>query len=341
MKRKLSVIIAGLMLLLMALTACSTNQPEDTQDDTEGNAKSEQEKVRIVLDWTPNTNHTGIYVAQAKGYFAEQGIEAEIMQPPEDGAEMLVGGGGAEFGISFQDTLAPNFASENPLPITAVAALIQHNTSGIISLKDKGIDTPAKMAGHSYATWDMPIEQAIIRKVVEDDGGKFEDIELIPSTVTDVVTALQTDVDSVWVYYAWDGIATKVKGLETNFLNFADYGKELDYYSPVIIVNNDFAKNNPETVKKTLKAIQQGYESAIENPDEAAEILVEAAPELDPEIVKESQLWLKDQYKAEEKKWGYIDQTRWDAFYEWLFKNNLIEKEISGGTGFTNEYLPE
>lgn len=334
MKRKLSLIIAVLMLML-SFTACGK-----TQNIPDG-AKDEQVKVRIVLDWTPNTNHTGLYVAEANGYFTEQGIDVEIMQPPEGGADVLVAGGGAEFGISFQDTLAPNFASENPMPISAVAALIQHNTSGIISLKDKGIDTPSKMAGHSYATWDIPVEQAIIRKIVEDDGGNFNEIEMIPSTVTDVITALQTDVDSVWVFYAWDGIATKVKGLETNYLNFADYGTELDYYSPVLVVNNDYAKNNSETVKKALEAIKKGYEFAIENPEAAAEVLLKAAPELDPEIVKASQEWLKDQYKAEAEQWGYIDQSRWDTFYAWLYESKLIEKEIPSGTGFTNEYLPQ
>lgn len=333
MRRKLSLLMA--VLMLVSFTACGK-----TQDIPDG-AKHEQAKVRIVLDWTPNTNHTGLYVAEANGYFTEQGIDIEIMQPPEGGADMLVAGGGAEFGISFQDTLAPNFASENSMPITAVAALIQHNTSGIISMKDKEIDTPSKMSGHSYATWDIPVEQAIIRKIVEDGGGNFDEIEMIPSTVTDVVTALQTDVDSVWVFYAWDGIATKVKGLETNYLNFADYGKELDYYSPVLIVNNDYAKNNSETVKKTLEAIKKGYEFAIENPEAAAEILLAAAPELDAEIVKASQEWLKDQYKAEVEQWGYIDQSRWDAFYSWLNTNKLVEKEIPEGTGFTNEYLPQ
>lgn len=333
MKRKLSVVVALLLIVLLTLTACS--QPN------EQNKIEENQKVRIVLDWTPNTNHTGLYVAAEKGYFAERGIDVEIMQPPEGGAEMLVGGGGAEFGISFQDYMAPNYASNNPMPFTAVATIIQHNTSGIISLKEKGIENPADLAGHTYATWDLPVEKAIIDKIVTDDGGKFEDIQLIPSTVTDVVTALQTDVDSVWVYYAWDGIATKVKGLETNFLNFADYGVELDYYNPVIIVNDDFAKANTEVVKKTLEAIKLGYEFAIENPKDAARILLDAAPELDEKIVEESQNWLAGQYKAEVEQWGFIDQSRWDAFYGWLFENNLIEKEIPKGMGFTNEYLPK
>ncbi len=197
------------------------------------------------------------------------------------------------------------------------------------------------MEGHSYATWDSPIELAIIRKIVEDDGGNYDKIKLIPNTVSDVVTALQTDIESVWVYYAWDGIATKIAGLETNYLNFADYGTELDYYSPVIIANNEFLKNDPDTTKKFLAAVKKGYEYAIAEPEKAADILVEAVPELDKALVTESQKWLADQYKAEVTQWGYIDKARWDGFYKWLFDNSLIEKEISSGTGFSNDYLAE
>ena len=349
MSKKISAIILIITLVLASLTACSGKKQAENKDNKTGNNSTDQaekdntqtkkEKIRIVLDWTPNTNHTGLYVAQAKGFFAEAGLEVEIMQPPEGSTTSLIGAGGAEFGISFQDTIAPTFASDNPMPVTAVAAIIQHNTSGIISLKDKGIDSPSKMAGHNYATWDSPIELAMIRKIVEDDGGDYEDIKLIPNTVTDVVTALQTDIDSVWIFYAWDGIATKNAGLDTNYLNFADYGTELDFYSPVIIANNDYLAKSPETVKKFLNAVRLGYEYSIDNPEDAAGILLAAVPELDETLVKESQKWLASQYKAEVSQWGYIDPTRWDAFYAWLYQNKLIEKEIPAGTGFTNEFL--
>ena len=348
MKKNLFKILLT-VFLIFTLTACSskskqeeskTKGPETTENGTsEDTSSGKKEKVRIVLDWTPNTNHTGLYVAQAKGFFDAAGLEVEIMQPPEGSSTALVGAGGAEFGISFQDTIAPTFASDNPMPITAIAAIIQHNTSGIISLKKLGIDSPRKLAGHSYATWDSPIELAIIKKIVEDDGGKFEDVKLIPNTVTDGVTALQTDIDSIWVYYAWDGMATEVAGLETNYLNFADYGTELDYYSPVIIGNNEYIANNKETTKKFLDAVRQGYEYAIENPQDAANILVKAVPELDPALISKSQEWLAGQYKAEVEQWGYIDPARWDAFYAWLYENKLIEKEVPAGTGFTNEFL--
>ena len=357
MKKRRLAIIMVLLVLTAALSACSKEKTDnnketgittedsntsDTNEDTNtdsSDTKAEKEKVRIVLDWTPNTNHTGLYVAQEMGYFEDAGLEVEIMQPPEGSTTSLIGAGGAEFGISFQDTLAPAFASKNPVPVTAVAAIIQHNTSGIISLKDTGIDSPKKLAGHSYATWDDPIELAIIKKIVEDDGGNFDDIKLIPNTVSDVVTALQTDIESVWVYYAWDGIATKIAGLDTNYLNFADYGRELDYYSPVIIANNEYLEKNPETTKKFLEAVKKGYEYAIEHPEEAANILVKAVPELDQTLVTQSQNWLADQYKAEVEQWGYIDQARWDGFYSWLYENKLIEQEIPSGTGFSNDYL--
>lgn len=335
MKKKSIILLSVLLLMLFTFTACnkSTNK-DNNQPDT-------LHKVRVVLDWTPNTNHTGIYVAKEKGFFEKEGLEVEILQPPEDGAELLVASGGAEFGISFQDYMTFALATEDPLPITAIAAIIQHNTSGIISLKEREIDSPDKMAGHTYATWDMPIEKAIIKKIVEDYKGNYEEIEFVPSTVTDVVTALKTEIDSVWVYYAWDGIATKVAGLETNFLNFADYGRELDFYSPVIISNNEYLEESPEIVKSFLKAVRDGYELSIENPEEAADILYKAVPELDLEILKASQEWLAQKYKEDVNQWGYIDQSRWDAFYNWLFEEEIIDIKIPSAYGFTNEFLPE
>lgn len=339
MKKRSFIFLLLMITTLFTFTACSNGNDNETkgiESDTE-----EATEISVVLDWTPNTNHTGLYVAQSNGFFEDEGLKVEILQPPENGAETLVASGGAEFGISFQDYMTFALSADEPLPITAIAAIIQHNTSGIISLSEEGIDSPEKMAGHNYATWDLDIEKAIIRKIVEDNGGSFDDIELIPSTVTDVVTALQTNIDSVWVYYAWDGIATEVAGLDTNFLNFADYGVELDYYSPVIIGNNDFMDENPEIVKAFLRAVKSGYDFAIEDPKGAANILYEAVPELNKDILIPSQEWLADKYKDDVDQWGYIDIDRWDAFYQWLLEVGIIEIPIESGVGFTNEYLPE
>ena len=322
--KKISKILILCLILVLAVSC--------------GKSKSNQ-KIKIVLDWVPNTNHTGLYVAKDLGYFKEAGLDVEIVQPPEGSTTALIGAGGAEFGISFQDTLAKSFARENPVPVTAVAAILQHNTSGIISLKEKGIDSPKKLEGKKYATWEDNIEQAILKKLVTDDKGDFSKVKLIPYTITDVVTGLKTDVDAVWVYYAWDGIATERAGLQTNFLKIRDYGEELDYYSPVIIANNDFLKKNPEIAKKVLKAIKKGYEYAMKNPEESAKILVKNSPELDINLVTASQKWISKEYQSDAKEWGIIDGNRWNRFYEWLYKNKAVEHEIPKDFGYSNEYL--
>lgn len=334
-KKRFTIYI--IVAMSLCLNGCS--RVKEIKSENEGSAW-ENEKITVVLDWTPNTNHTGLYLAQEKGYFEAEGLEVEIIQPPEDGAAILVAGGGAEFGIDFQEYLAPAFASADPLPVTAVAAIIQHNTSGFISLKENGIVTPKDMAGYTYASWDMPVEKAILKDMIEKDGGKFEDVKMIPSTVTDLVTALQTDVDLVWIYYAWDGIAAQVQEIETNYINLADVSKELDFYSPVIIANNDYLKSNPAQAKAFLKAVQKGYQDAIDKPEEAAQRLCDAVPELDLEIVTKSQQWLANKY-VESGQWGRIEAARWDGFYRWLYDRAVIEQEIPAGFGFSNEYLPQ
>ena len=306
--------------------------------------KTENDKITIVLDWTPNTNHTGIFVAEAKGYFEEAGLNVEIVQPPEGGADALVASGKAQFGVSFQDTIAPAFVGDNAIPVTAVAAVIQHNTSGIISRKGEGMDRPKGLEGKKYATWDLNVEKETIRDVMKADGGDFDLVELIPSTVTDEVSALRSSsVDAIWIFYAWAGIACQTAGLETDYFEFADINPVFDYYTPIIIGNNTWLDENPETAKAFIEALSKGYTYAVENPKDAADILMEAAPELrsNSELVYASQEYLASEYIADASKWGEFDPDRWAAFYNWLNENNLLEEELDPDFGFTNDYLPE
>lgn len=311
--------------------------------ETQAAGKQDQglRDITFVLDWTPNTNHTGIYVAQEKGYFKDAGLNVTIVQPPENGAEVLAASGKAQFAMSFQDSLAPAFSGDNPLPVTAVAAVIQHNTSGIISRKGEGMDSPKGLEGKKYATWDLPIEKATVRDVMEADGGDFGKLKLIPSTVTDEVSALRTkSVDAIWIFYAWAGVKTELEGLETDYFAFADLNPVFDFYTPVIIANNEFLAQEPDTAKAFLEAVCRGYGDAVRNPEEAAGILCKAAPELDLELVKASQLYLADKYQADVSQWGYISAERWNAYYNWLNEKGLVENPIGENAGFSNDYLP-
>ena len=326
MKKVLALILA--LTMLLTLTACGGK---------------EEETITFVLDWTPNTNHTGIYVALQKGWFEEAGLKVDVVQPPEGGSALLVASGKAQFAVTAQDSIAPALTGENAMPLTTVAAILQHNTSGIVSRAGEGMDTPKGLEGHKYATWDSPVEKATIRQVMAADGGDFDKVELIPSTVTDEVSALKSgDVDAIWIFYGWAGIACEVAGLPIDYFDFADFDPVLDFYTPIIVSNNDWLENNPETAKAFLAALSRGYEYAAENPKEAADILMEAAPELksNAELVYRSQEYLAGEYIADAARWGEIDPDRWGGYFAWLNDNGLMETPLDPGMGFTNEYLP-
>lgn len=332
MKKIIKGLYIGLSLFAIAAASMACG--------SEKQSTSVEKKLKLVLDWTPNTNHTGLYVAMDKGYYKDAGIELEIVQPPEDGAEVLVASGKADFGISFQDTMAGALSKDSPLPIKAVAAITQHNTSGIMSRKGDGITTPKGLEGKKYATWDLPIEKAILKNVVEKDGGDFAKVELIPSTVTDEVSALSTQqIDAVWVYYGWAGISAKEKGFDFDYFAFKDINPTFDYYTPVLITNDDMIKNNSDTVKKFLEATKKGYEFAAGNPQDAAEILLKYAPEIDSKLANASQEYLSTCYIDKDIPWGYIDSERWKNFYRWINENNLLEHRIDEGAGLDNEFI--
>lgn len=336
--KKFTAILLSLVMLTALLAGCSggSSQPES----------EELKDITFCLDWTPNTNHTGLYVALAKGYYEEAGLNVSIVQPPEDGATSLVAAGQAQFGVTAQDTLADALAIDDPLPVTAVATLLQHNSSGLISRKGEGMDKPKGLEGKTYATWNSPIELAMIKYLMEEDGADFDKLTLIPNNITDEPGALAANqVDAIWVFYGWGAITAELRDFAYDFLWFKDYGTEMDYYTPIIIANNDFLASDPETAKAFLAATAKGYEDAIADPEEAAKILIEGdttgSLTDSEELVLESQKWMADQYKAEVDQWGYIDPERWDAFYTWLTENNLCANPLEPGTGFTNDFLPE
>ena len=353
MRKTLSLLLSA--CLCLSLAACGQSAGQSGSQQTGGSQQAgstqngsaqrgELQKITLCLDWTPNTNHTGFYVAQALGYYEENGLDVEIVQPPEDGATALCAAGQCEFAITVQDSLASAFSRTDPLPVTAVAALLQHNTSGIIAVAGEGMDHPAGLEGHNYATWNSPIELAMMEYVVAQDGGDFSNVELIPNSITDEAGAIETrQADSIWVYYGWGCINAELRGVPFDFFYFRDYAPELDYYTPVIIANNDFLSANPDVAKRMLEATKRGYEYAIENPEEAAQMLIDGdttgSLKGSEELVVASQKWMCDQYKAEVEQWGYIDPARWDGFYQWLSDNGLCEIPIGAGVGFSNDYL--
>lgn len=301
--------------------------------------------VTLCLDWTPNTNHTGLYAALALGYFEDAGLSVQFVQPPENGAVLMCAAGQADFAIDAQDTMAASLDLDEPLGVTAVAAILQHNTSGILSRAGDGITSAKGLEGKIYSTWESPIELAMIRYCMEKEGGDFEKVKLIPNNLYDEPAALAAhQTDAVWIFYGWSGINAEVEGVPCDYWSFRDLSEELDYYTPVILANNAFLSESPETAKAFLEASAKGYAYAAEHPQEAADLLIEGdttgSLEDARDLVYASQEWLSKEYFADAKEWGVFDEDRWNAFYGWLYDNELTTHDLTG-IGFTNDYLPQ
>ena len=311
-------------VLGLSLSACSKDQSVN---------EPKLQELIIALDWVPNTNHTGLYVALDQGYFKEAGFDAKIVQPSEDSTSTLVANQRADFGVYFQPNMVKRLNKGEP--ITAVAAITQHSSAGLLSLAKLGADTSQDLQGKRYSTWEDPVDDAVVEQVVGAPLNK------IPGESTDATTALRMNqFDYIMAYYSWDGIHAGIKGVDTNFFYLKDADPVFDYYAPLLIANNDALKNNPEKYKKALAAIKQGYLYAAHHPDESADILVKHAPEINVELAKKSQAYISPQYLDEQGDWGRFDYDRWDRFFNWVYQKGLMD-EFTPKAGVSNDYLTQ
>lgn len=329
MKRNFSIALS--VLLILGLFGCAAQEKQ-------AEAKN-LEKITVTLDWTPNTNHTGLYVAKDKGYYEEVGLDVEIIQPANGTAEQLVAADQAQFGISYQESVT--LARLEDIPIVSIATVIQHNTSGFGALKEKGIETPKDFEGKKYGGWGSPIEKATLKALMEKYDGDVEKVEILTSGASDFFASSEKDIDFAWIFEGWTGIEAQLKGIEINYIDLGKENEALDYYTPVIITNEKNINENSELVKKFMEATAKGYDDAIKDPKEAAEILLNNVPELDKDLVMASQAFLSDKYQDEAEQWGIQKEDVWQNYTDWLFENDLISDKIEVKKAFTNEFLPE
>lgn len=335
MSRRAFVAGSAAAAATLVLAGCNSNSGSSSASGS----SSDKTALTFCLDYTPNTNHTGIYVAKNKGYFDEEGLDVTIVQPADGTAEGAIGTGQAQFGVSYQDYIAAAYDSGNT-GLTAIAAVIQHNTSGIMSRAADGITRAKQMENHIYTTWDMAVEQATIKQIMESDGGDFSKLSMVPYSVDDEVSGLKANMfDCVWVYEGWAVQNAKIQGYDVNYFDFRAMDDVFDFYTPVLAANVDYAKANPDVVKAFLRAAKKGYEFAVSQPDEAAKILCQEVPELDSELVEASAKFLAGEYTSEAESWGVIDPTRWSKYFQWLNDNSLVENKLDVNAGYDTSFL--
>ena len=302
-------------------------------------AGDELQEVTVILDYVANTNHTGMYVALDQGYYEKQGLKVNIVEPTEGATATLVAVGKGDFGISYQEDVTIALTSENPLPIKAIAAVIQHNTSGFATYADKDIKSPADFAGKTYVGWGGPGEEAVLKAVMTQAGADFADLNMVISDGSGF-EALKDKVDIEWFFEGWDVVKCKLSDFPINYMEVRQLDERLDYYTPVIIAANETLEKDPEMVKKFLEATTEGYEYAIAHPAESAEILAKYAPDYSLEMLTMSQEFLSSKYSEDAEQWGIMKDEVWDNYTEFMVEYGVIDEAIPAAECYTNEFLP-
>lgn len=323
------------MVALLALGAsCSGGSDE-------GETAEATEDMTVVLEWSPNTNHSGVYLAEAEGWYAEAGLDIEIIEPGDAGSLQILGSGKADVAFTVQEELIP--ARAQGVPVVAVAAVIEHNTSSLLSLASDGITRPRELEGKKYGGFGGQLETALVKRMVECDGGDPSKVEFTDVGEADYRLGLTRDqYDAVWIFDAWDGIRLgEVEGLDTETIPFIDYEECIpDWYTPMLATSESVMTDRPEDLQRFMEVTARGYREAMADPAAAADALLEAVPALDPDLVAKSSEYLSTRYAEDPARWGQMEEVRWTRFVDFLFEAGLIDEPIDVEAAYTNEYLP-
>ncbi len=347
MKRIVALKTIVIALMIALLPAAVMAQDDGSKPDPLGGATefakaNERTSVKLMLDWTPNTNHTGFYVAQAMGYYDEANLDVEIIEPVDTLVEAALDAGIVEFGVGFQDFTT--YALVDGSEVISVAAIIQHNTSAFATIAaNDPVEGPADLAPLMYGGFSQPdLENAMLSRLLECNGATWDESHYIDVGFTDPIELMSADrIDFSWIFYGWQGIQAEVAGTELDAVMFQDYLDCVpDYYTPILLTSQTMIDNHPDVVAAFVQATARGYADAIENPAEAAAILLEAVPELDADLVNTSAAWLADQYMADGPRWGQQSAEVWQGFTDFLIENGIIEGPFDTSEVFTNEFLP-
>ena len=330
--RSLTVMVAT-VLATTVMAGCSQSTDSDT--------------IRFALDWTPNTNHTGLYVALQEGYFADAGLDVEVLPYNNTAADTLVDAGNAEFGISTQSSTV--FARSAGARTVSVLAPLQHWATGIGVRADRDdIASPRALDGKVYAGFGESGEQAGLRQVIENDGGtgEYETVVLGTSAYEAVYSGT---ADFTVSYLAWEGIEAEHSGTPMKYFHYTDFGFP-EAYAIVVDANEDWLAENPERAAKFVQALQRGYQLAADDPDRAAQDLIDANPGTftDESLVFESQKMLAEKYmKDSAGEVGRQSIDTWTAYSKFLYDSGVLtdqsgaplSAEPDWSTYFTDDYL--
>lgn len=289
-------------------------------------------RISVVLDWFPNTNHTGFLVAEKKGYFREAGVEVQI----SGDVHGMLDAHGADFVLGPQISILEKIAEG--VELTAVATLTQRCDSGIVSLKESGITSPRMLEGKRLTHWAPKWFHGVVGEAVRLDGGDYGKVVLVPMDVGDIVSTLGTAADATWVYENWENQELIEAGKEINYFALADIDPLFDFCAPSIAAARAFLGDFPEQARAFLAALSRGYVEAAEKPEESVLLVRDGLPEASDALLLRSQRHLSKILLDGKGRWGRIRPERWDRMADWMVENGYYDRRRA--TEYTNAFLP-
>lgn len=322
-------VLAILMTAAMAFGAVGCGKTETTANTENG--ENDLEEVSVVLDWYPNAVHSFLYAADAKGYFAEEGLDLVVHFPANtnDGIS-LPAAGKADFGVYYlKDAILT--AVEEGVPVRSVGAVVQDSLDVVIALEEKGIKTAADLAGKKIGYAGTALSEATIEAMLENEGLSAADCETI-DVGFDLLTATTTgQVDATIGNMANHEVPQlEENGVDINYFYTTDHGVP-PYYELVLLTGEKTLTENPEKVQKFLRACEKGFAFMKENPEEALQILLdnqntENFP-LSETVERKSMEILLPKMETAEMPFLSQDVEVWQQNADWLYERGLLSEQ--------------
>lgn len=337
-------VVAVLAAVALGVAACGGTTPsgEPGASTQPGAAAGTPARpVTLMLNWTPNAHHVGIYAALAEGWYADAGIDLTVVEPADAGVEQAVASGAAQLGLAQAESLLPARAAG--VPVVSVAAVLPVNDSALFALAADGIERPRDLEGKRYGGFGGALETEIVSRLVACDGGDPAAVAQVTLGNVDYLAAMQADqFDVAWVFSGWDVLrAEQVEGVEVTQIRLADWAECLpNWYTPLVLTSQRLADTDPDLVRDFLAVTSRGYELAADDPQRAAALLEQQVPELDPALVQASVAYYAPLLTLPGQQWGEQDEATWVEFAEVLSEAGVLTEPVDATAAFTDAFLP-
>ncbi len=289
------------------------------------------EKLKLALDWTPNINHIGFFVAQEKGFYEELGLEVFIADPSLDNYGVTpakkVELGLVDFALCPTESIISYRTKETPFDLIAIAAILQEDLSAIVVKGDSGINSPKDLDHKIYSSYRARYEDGIVKEMIKNDGGEGNLTVVYPDKLGIWNTLLKGEADATWIFLNWEGVQVEYSLHRLQYFKMRDYAIPYSY-SPVIAASESKISENKTQYSAFIQATKKGFLYCQESPAAAAKILAHYIPPHDQGINLERALELSAPYFGTEETWGRLEQTIVDDFLQWIYEKKLETNQL-------------